>query len=886
VGVFSLKLLGGASLTGPSGPLSGRAVQRRQVALLALLGGSRSKLLSRDKVTALLWPESTAANARASLSDTLHVLRKALGDEALLLSADDLELNGEVVWCDVQAFRGALRKGRPDEALSLYAGPFLDGFHFSGSPEFERWADGERDALRREAREVADALAAEREAAGDLGGAVMAARRALALVPHDEAAARQLMRLLAAAGDRAGAVAEYESFARGLRTDLELDPSPETGALAESIRNGDVPSSLQGSVGWQVPENQHGLLGSVEPPPPPPHLPPAPSGQDGHVHVATSSVRWPGDTVGGGHAPPGRPRHLWIGGLVLVPALVAAVLWVVVSPGTPRVETHSLHRPVKVTTALGVEESPSWSPDGGALAYQSDHSGNWDIWVTQLLTGEAVNRTADSPFDDTQPTWSPDGRWIAFFSTRDGGGYFVMPGVGGTPRKVAPWPSGEEFPAPAPWSPDGTELAYALGQRREPRIEVLTLATGESRSIPLPARPRSNSVADLTWSPDGRWMAYRRCVSPIAATSELWITRLADGESLQLTNGSTLDRSPTWSPDSRTLYFVSDGGGSSDLWSFRLDESGQPAGPPQQVTVGLELTHAALDAAGGRIAYTTGLLVRNVFRAPLLTHRPATWSDVTQLTFEEVDFESIDVSSDGHILLSSNRSGNWDIHLLPAGGGALRPLTTDPALDAGPRLKPDGAEVLFYSSRTGHRQVWIMSSGGGRARQITTGDAERWYPSWSPSGGEVVAQGSGLVVVSVQDGAERQLTDSDLDIYPDWSPDGEWIAFTSTRDGPLSLWLVPSSGGTPERVLDGSGRMPRWSADSREIYFLEHGDRGNDVWVLPLESRQTRPITDLAGRRGRLGRAGLATDGHHVYFTWEESRGDIWAADLLPRRNR
>jgi TolB-like protein/DNA-binding SARP family transcriptional activator/Flp pilus assembly protein TadD len=253
--VFRLKLLGGASLTGPSGPLSGRVVQRRQMALLALLGGSRSKPLSRDKVTALLWPESTAANARASLSDTLHVLRKELGEEAIVLSADDLELNGEVVWCDVQAFRGALREGRPEEALSLYAGPFLDGFHFSGSPEFERWADGERDALRREARDAADALAAERETRGDLGGAVLAARWALALEPHDEVAARRLMRLLAAAGDRGGAVEAYEAFARGLQTDLELDPSPETVALAEGIRAGTALPSPRGLQ--KEPEQPH-----------------------------------------------------------------------------------------------------------------------------------------------------------------------------------------------------------------------------------------------------------------------------------------------------------------------------------------------------------------------------------------------------------------------------------------------------------------------------------------------------------------------------------------------------------------------------------------------------------------------------------------------------
>jgi DNA-binding SARP family transcriptional activator len=242
--VFTLKLLGGASLTGPSGPLSGRAVQRRQMALLTLLGGARSSPLTRDKAVALLWPESPSKQARSSLSDALHVLHKGLGDGAIEHSGDDLRLNPAIVWCDVQEFRGALREGRPDEALSLYAGPFLDGFHFSGSPEFERWLDGERDALRREAREAADALAVEREAAGDMAGAVMAARRALALEPYDEAAARQLMRLLAAAGDRAAAVAAYESFARELTTDLELEPSPETRELARSVREGRLsPSS-------------------------------------------------------------------------------------------------------------------------------------------------------------------------------------------------------------------------------------------------------------------------------------------------------------------------------------------------------------------------------------------------------------------------------------------------------------------------------------------------------------------------------------------------------------------------------------------------------------------------------------------------------------------
>src|SRR5262249_11144945 len=144
-----------------------------------------------------------------------------------------------------------------------------------------------------------------------------------------------------------------------------------------------------------------------------------------------------------------------------------------------------LSNTVKITTALGVEDYPSWSPDGRAIAYQSDQAGNWDIWVTQVGNSEAVNRTSDSPASDIYPCWSPDGKWLAFSSTREGGGYFVMPGVGGSARKVVSLPIPESAAGPVEWSPDSSQLVYFPGLITEPSLEIMTLSDGSSRKLTL-----------------------------------------------------------------------------------------------------------------------------------------------------------------------------------------------------------------------------------------------------------------------------------------------------------------------------------------------------------------------------------------------------------------
>src|SRR5690606_15039422 len=116
-----------------------------------------------------------------------------------------------------RAFEEALGAGRLAEALELYRGDLLEGFFVPGaSAEFDHWLDAERARLRRRAIEAARELIDEAEQAGNTAEAVRWARKAYALDPFDELAARRLIVLLGSEGDRAGALRLYDDFAKRL----------------------------------------------------------------------------------------------------------------------------------------------------------------------------------------------------------------------------------------------------------------------------------------------------------------------------------------------------------------------------------------------------------------------------------------------------------------------------------------------------------------------------------------------------------------------------------------------------------------------------------------------------------------------------------------------
>jgi len=239
---FTLKLFGGAVLEGEHGAVRGRAAHRRRIALLALLAAGRGRTVARERLIGLLWPENDDEAARHLLSESLYVLRKALGEGALVSAGGELGVDPGRVACDVAAFEEALAAGGLEAAVALYAGPFLDGFYVSDAPEFERWAEEERSRFARAYARALQTLAERCEAQGEWTAAVEWWRRLFAHDPFSARVALRLMTALDAAGERAAAMKVAAAHGALMQQELEAEPEPAVLSLAERLRTDPAPA--------------------------------------------------------------------------------------------------------------------------------------------------------------------------------------------------------------------------------------------------------------------------------------------------------------------------------------------------------------------------------------------------------------------------------------------------------------------------------------------------------------------------------------------------------------------------------------------------------------------------------------------------------------------
>jgi Tol biopolymer transport system component len=250
---------------------------------------------------------------------------------------------------------------------------------------------------------------------------------------------------------------------------------------------------------------------------------------------------------------------------------------------------------VQITHGSQFVETCNLSPDGRWLYYDSDLSGNMDLYRMALPAGAPERLSSDSS-DDFWPSQSPDGREIAFHSWRAGSrDIWVMPLDGGPLQRVTSSPAQE---AMAIWAPDGNGLAYSIFGGRGGIWTVRRPRAGGAWQQPV---ERLNWGFFATWSPDGRTLAFGNSLTHGA----LWLMP-ADSGPARLLADTTGPRavwgdSPHWSEDGRALYTRSADSTGTSFW--RIPVGG---GAPERVVAfeGGQRSSGGWGYAAGRLAYT------------------------------------------------------------------------------------------------------------------------------------------------------------------------------------------------------------------------------------------------------------------------------------------
>ena len=489
----------------------------------------------------------------------------------------------------------------------------------------------------------------------------------------------------------------------------------------------------------------------------------------------------------------------------------------------------------------GAETYPAFSPDGAKLAVSLRPAGqkDYDIFVRQMAS-QSLTRLTSGPGSDIGPSWSPDGGSVAFVRLQDGATECFIASQGGEARKVSDCnllaSEGQPLPAVA-WMPDGKALLVtkamqpAGGKDSAPAaIAIAPLDGGPLRRITQPPDGTPGDTNPVV-SPDGARVAFVRSGSPDGA--DIFLCDLNGGNLRQLTFEEVPIGGVAWAPDGDSLIYAARRMNQTRLW--RIPISG--AAPKDLVVVSKNPLYPAV-ARNGVLAFVESPLRTTIYRAALGTLDVEGEPLIRSSGRETAPAYSPDGKRIANI---SDQSGSDQIWIGDANGGNRAQITHFEGHDSvtRPSWSPDCRRLLFTVRGPNIGGIYVASSEGGHERRIIQ---EGGRPSWSRDGESIYYDSRQQIWKAQADGSNVRAITSERgrgNSAPLESSDAQFVYFRKFD----SVWRIPANGGAAEEVVKPMA-VSAMQLAPKGFYYREYG-RGSQtatVMYYDFAAKKSEPV--------------------------------------------
>jgi Tol biopolymer transport system component len=576
-------------------------------------------------------------------------------------------------------------------------------------------------------------------------------------------------------------------------------------------------------------------------------------------------------------ARPGRRFGVLATVLTVAGAVVGASLtYVLTHRNRPAVRTEAS----QITFDAGMESSPSIAPDGKTFAFVKGELPHRHIFVQRVDGRSAIDLSRSAENDDYDPAFSPDGNQIAFRSERDGGGIFVMGATGESVRRLT---SAGYNPS---WSPDGSEIIFASEGVTTPTsrssmssLSIVKVATGETRKV------FAGDAMQPGISPHAKRILYWG-LPPEGGQRDIYTVALSGDPKtvVPLTDDAPLDWNAIWSPDGNSVLFVSDRGGTMNLWRVAVDEeSGKPKGAPEPV--GVPATSAGMISVardGRHLLYAAESTTAQTLRGELDPTTGRITTNAEPVLAGSILLRSIEPSPDGK-WIAFTTEGREDVYVMRADGSDLRQLTNDPARDRGVSWAPDNATLFFYSARSGTYDVWSIRIDGSGLTQRTKGGSAN-FPAVSPDGKRAAflnfPKGTRIAAIA----GSAVSTFDELPPVPEisdpfwptgWSPDGTRITGTTWSTNETNVVVYSIASRSYRVVSREPGRPLKWNNTPVRFAGNDHLllASATEVFIIDLRTNTRRSI-------GKVPNASFDRNGRYFVTASQTTESDVWQIAL------